>query len=208
MITKVTDVVQQDSFYITVSFSSKINSYSFMRLLSTIRFSTVSRGSSILLVKLFHLTLLGVLMVSSVSAQVSGTVFRDFNANGVQTATAPIEPGLTGYTVTAYNSAGTSLGTGTVNASGVYSFTSGVIASGTKVRLEFTLPTGYYASNGSASNSTVQFVTAGAGVTANLGVNIPADYCQSTNPTYALPCYVGNAYNGSGKSHHCTGCHC
>jgi trimeric autotransporter adhesin len=134
---------------------------------------------------------------SVLQAQISGTVFRDFNADGTKQVTNPIEPGLSGITVTAYNAVGTSLGTATTSTTGAYSFTVGTLASGTKVRLEFTLPTAYYPSNGSISNSNVQFVTAGTGITANLGINAPADYCHVTNPTYLLPCYVTNASTGS-----------
>jgi SdrD B-like domain/Ig-like domain CHU_C associated/PKD-like domain len=141
---------------------------------------------------------LGLMLTPSVlEAQISGTVFRDFNADGTKQVTNPIEPGLSGILVTAYNAAGTSLGTATTSTTGAYSFTVGTLASGAKVRLEFTLPTAYYPSNGSVSNSTVQFVTAGTGVTANLGINAPADYCHTTNPTYLLPCYVTNASTGS-----------
>ena len=139
------------------------------------------------------LILLFVSVTIQVQAQITGTVFRDFNADGTQTASNPIEPGLTGYTVTAYNTAGTSLAALTITATtGTYSFTSAQIAGGTAVRLEFTLPSGAYATNGSTSNTTVQFVTAGAGVTANLGVNFPEDYWNNTTqaiPNLMLPCY-------------------
>jgi SdrD B-like domain len=145
---------------------------------------------------LFTFALLG--DPSVLRAQVSGIVFRDFNADGTKQATNPIEPGLSGITVTAFNAAGTSLGTATTSSTGAYTFAVGTLASGTKVRLEFTLPAAYYPSNGATANSAVQLVTAGTGVTANLGVNAPADYCQSTNPSYVLPCYVTNASTGGG----------
>ena len=136
---------------------------------------------------LFIVALLG--DPSVLTAQITGTVFRDFNADGTKQATNPIEPGLSGLVVTAFNAAGTSLGTATTSVTGAYAFAVGTLASGTKVRLEFTLPAAYFASNGATANSTVQFVTAGTGVTANLGVNAPADYCQA-NPNLVTPCYV------------------
>ncbi len=127
-------------------------------------------------------------------AQISGKVFRDFNANGVQTTTAPdpIEPGLKDVTVNAYDATGTALTPATTSSTGTYSISGGTAP----YRVEFILPSGYYASKGNASNTTVQFVAA-AGI-ANLGVNAPSDYCQA-NPDIATNVYV-NGDNSTGTS--------
>ncbi|MEY4906108.1 MAG: hypothetical protein RLZZ292_3923, partial [Bacteroidota bacterium] len=126
--------------------------------------------------------------IATTHAQVSGKVFRDFNANGIQTTAAPdpIEPGLQNVTVNAYDNTGT-LFSATTSATGTYS-----IAGGTgPYRVEFILPAFYYASNGSTSNTTVQFVAAGG--TANLGVNSPEDYCNTVNPTVLVPIFINGA---------------
>jgi hypothetical protein len=134
-------------------------------------------------------------------AQVSGKVFRDFNANGIQTtiAPAPIEPGLQGVTVNAYDVGGT-LYTATTSATGTYSIVGGT----GPYRVEFILPSCYFASNGSISNTITQFVAAGG--VADLGVNYPADYCQS-NPVIVVPNHdmgsgVGNTRIGFGSLHY------
>ena len=60
---------------------------------------------------LFKAMLLGVFVGLGVSlqAQISGTVFSDYNASGTRTTSSPDEPLAAGIVVTAYNSAGTIL---------------------------------------------------------------------------------------------------
>ena len=128
---------------------------------------------------------------SVMEAQIQGKVYRDFNANGVFDSTATFkEIGLSGIIVTAYNTAGTSIGTATTNSTGNYTITG---ITGT-VRVEFTgLGTGDYsgpraASGTNFSNTSVQFVTTPT-TAVSFGVNYPSDYCQ-TNPTYFTSCYI------------------
>ena len=125
-------------------------------------------------------------------AQVSGTVFKDFNENGIKEATATFtEPGIAGVTVKAFDASGAQVGaTATTDATGAYSI-AGVSGA---LRIEFTnFPNGIYEGpKGTASNTSVQFVTAPA-TNINLGINCPEDYCQS-NPKLLTPCYE----NGSG----------
>lgn len=121
-------------------------------------------------------------------AQVSGKVYHDVNANGTQQSSNPTESALSGVTVTAYKPDGSSVST-TSSATGTYSFTSGQLASGTKVRIEFTGLAGVSTTRLIGGTST-QFVTAGAGATnINLGVGFANDQCQS-NPLMVTPCYV------------------
>jgi len=108
----------------------------------------------------------------------TGRVFQDFNENGTYdttltltnngsgTVAAPVDRGMSGVTVTAYDPAGVSRGTATTISDGTYT----LAATGTgPYRIEFTnLPAGYFASarstdsvlGGAAadSGSTVQFV--------------------------------------------------
>ena len=57
----------------------------------------------------------------STKASISGTVYNDLNGNGALTTSSPAEPGLSGWTVTAYKSDGTVAATaGPTGASGSY----------------------------------------------------------------------------------------
>ncbi len=115
---------------------------------------------------------------SLVQAQVSGTVFRDFNGNGVKDNTATFnEPFLAGVTVKAYSAADVLLATATTNAAGAYSFTGLTLP----LRIEFTgFPPGYYTGpKGTGNATTVQFYSASS-TTANLGVNYPDEYSASS----------------------------
>ena len=152
-------------------------------------------------------SLLGISQASL--AQVSGKVFRDFNANGTKdnstTFNEVFEPNIV---INAYNSSGTLLATQTTAATGTtsnYTFPAtgtNSIPSGTAVRLEFILPNYYFATKGNISNTSVQFVTAGVATTADLGINTPSDYCQSS-PFLASTAYVsspGNTGTNNGLS--------
>ncbi|MBO0934206.1 SdrD B-like domain-containing protein [Fibrella aquatilis] len=153
--------------------------------------------------------LLGSWLTSEAQAQVSGKVFRDFNANGTQdtpissTATAAGEPGLPGITITAYAASGAPVSV-TSGIDGSYSFpNSGITAAGAKLRLEFTgLPVGAFSgaygqgATGGA-NTSVQFLTAGASTTAaNYAVDYPAEFCNAS-PLLATPCFVSGQANGT-----------
>ena len=141
--------------------------------------------------KLIFSFLFGIISISSFG-QVTGTVFRDFNANGTQQTTATFtEPGVSGVTVKAYDGSGALVGTTVSGSGGSYSIP-GVTGA---VRVEFTgFPTAYFSGPiGTASNSSVQFLTAPG--TASIGINIPDDYCQS-NPKVVIPCYVAGNVDG------------
>ena len=100
------------------------------------------------------------------TAQVSGTVFRDMNSNGVQDATNPSEPGEFGVSVKAYNASNSLIATVTTDAAGNYQFAAAQVPAGTAVRLVFTATAGDYPSKRAAGGrSNVQFVIAGASAT-------------------------------------------
>jgi SdrD B-like domain len=136
---------------------------------------------------------------SEIQAQnVTGKVFRDFNANGQQSSTNPIEPSVQGVTVKAYKADGTLLDTKTTASDGTYTLT---VGTSSQVRIEFSnLPSAYFGGpKGSNSSTTVQFVNGGG--TANLGVNYPSDYCGTTDPQLVTPCYVnGTPLNGGNSA--------
>jgi hypothetical protein len=132
-------------------------------------------------------------------SQVSGTVFRDFNANGVQETVLPfIEPSLAGITVKAFDAAGAQVGaTATTLANGTYSIATGGVAA----RIEFSgLSTvDFSGPQGTGSNTAVQFVS-GADTNVNFGMNYPSDYCQA-NPKLAVSCFVSGDPVVAGSSY-------
>jgi hypothetical protein len=128
-------------------------------------------------------------------AQISGTVFRDFNGNGTKENTTSFnEPFIEGLRVYAFWSNRTVDSTLT-DANGAYSF------SGTSfpARIEFSLPSGDFSaplSNNSRSN--VQKITA-ATTTAHFAVAAPDDYWNNTAqpiPKIITPCYVNGTSDG------------
>ena len=119
-----------------------------------------------------------VIMISAFSldskAQVTGTVFRDMNSNGIQDATNPAEPGEFGVSVKAYNASNTLIAAVTTDASGNYQFTAAQAPAGTALRLMFTATAGDYPSKRTAAGkSNVQFVIAG-------GSAVNVDYAIAT----------------------------
>ncbi len=136
----------------------------------------------------------------SSNAQISGTVFRDYNANGIKNNTASYnEPFQAGITVKATLPSGTNF-TIVTNAAGLFSFTALQVPPGTKVRLEFLgLQAGDFSSiSSAAANTNVQFTTApNASVT--YAVNAPEDYWDnSTSPNPDL--FVVNSRRGTPNS--------
>lgn len=131
-------------------------------------------------------------------AQISGIVYKDYNASGVRDNTATfVEPLVSGITVKAYNSSDVLVATATTNASGAYSFTGLTLP----LRIEFSgLPLSYL--NGCATDnsgiigSNVQFITS-ATTTADFRINNPDNYSQD-NPMVLRPQnYAGIATNNS-----------
>ena len=123
-------------------------------------------------------------------AQVSGTVFRDYNGNGIKNNSATFnEPFVQGVTVKATLSTGASFST-TTNASGAYGFTVVQLPATSAVRIEFSgFGTGDLAGfKGTGNASNVQFVTANAATTAvNFAVSAPDDFWNNvTNPNPGL----------------------
>jgi hypothetical protein len=142
------------------------------------------------------LTLLCSFFISNaVSAQISGTVFKDFNFNGTQqTSGFPTEPGVFGVQVRAFNSANTQVGpTKTTAVNGTYNFTAAEIASGTPVRIEFTATNGAFnAKTGTANGTDVQFATAPSAII-NYAIANQDWYSNTANPYVA----TNGATNGN-----------
>ncbi|MEM8857351.1 MAG: SdrD B-like domain-containing protein [Chloroflexota bacterium] len=121
------------------------------------------------------------------TGDISGTVFYDYDNDGIQDAN---EPGIEGVTVSGYissssgtDSAGTPCETGS---DGSYTFNQSQFP----VRIEFSLPAELeaYLKPSAAGGTTVQFVNA-ASSTVDVGYHDPADYCQA-NFEFSTTCFV------------------
>jgi uncharacterized repeat protein (TIGR01451 family) len=169
--------------------------------------------------------LIGILtcyVLSSAVAQaaITGTVFQDFNSDGLfntssSMAFPAVDVHLAGVTVSAYDSNGALQGsTTTVRCTGAttpsafctgadtgpnYSLTVG--GSG-PYRIEFTdFPNGFHPTLVNTNNKTsVQFVADGNAGNSDVGLNHPGDYCQS-DPQVATSCFVeGDQLTGTNQN--------
>ena len=117
------------------------------------------------------------------AGNITGTVYNDKNSNGSNDGS---DTGVAGVSVSAYDSAGTAVGTTTTAANGTYTLAVSS-ATTTAVRIEFTTPTGYQPSfSGSGNATSIQFTTIGSsGV--DYAVERPGEFC-SNNPGVAAIC--------------------
>ncbi len=132
------------------------------------------------------------------AGKVSGTVFADYNGNGVKNSG---DTGINSVVVTAYDSAGASCQTTSANG-GAYSIdtltcNAGSALAAGQYRVEFTLPSSlsYLAPSAVGTNNatTVRFVNAGVN-TLDVGFLNPADYVQAAGANLLVPRHL----NGSG----------
>ena len=137
---------------------------------------------------------------------ISGRVFHDYNSNGAfETAGGlnSIDAGVSGITVTAYDTTGVVRGTAATDTSGNFSLNATGIG---PYRLEFTtIPSGYYPSarstnsllGGSATDagSTIQFVADGGTINVNLALSRPEEFCEN-NPELVVSRFASGAQNG------------
>ena len=124
-------------------------------------------------------------------ANIGGTVFRDYNANGAQDA---LEGGVAAITVRATDASGAVVASTTSAADGVYALAG--LTAGENYRVEFGGEPTFLkqGANGLGAGSSIRFVSDGA--TVNHGLNNPADYCQA-NPQLALPCHRFGSSTGT-----------
>ena len=146
--------------------------------------------------KIFIFFILCMTLAISLQAQVTGTVFRDFNGNGLKEANEPL---LTGVVVNAYNSSNTLCGTTTTSGTAAPNYSLAGCGTGA-VRIEFLIPSSggctlnnvidFTSSGGTSYGSSVQFAN-GNSSNINFAVNAPEDYfLASENPKLYVPCYI------------------
>jgi uncharacterized repeat protein (TIGR01451 family) len=122
----------------------------------------------------------------------TGTAFRDFNADGTR---GTFEPGVPGITVTAFGTGGI-IQSVTTGADG--SYTLNLLPAGSEVRLEFTGLPDYlrYGPAGSGSSTSVAFVTCDTGVPpVDIGLANPGQHCDLT-PDILTTCFALGDPNG------------
>lgn len=139
--------------------------------------------------KTFASTLLFLSFSVTLQAQISGRIYKDFNANGCWDSTATyLDQGRIGTLVEVYNKSGNLIVSTTTDATGKYFIPS--IVGDVRVHL---IPAPYYTDGfitkkNQGSQSSIQFVKAPA-TNIDLGMNYADDYCGN-NPQVVVPCYV------------------
>jgi hypothetical protein len=163
--------------------------------------SRASRAAAVLLVLLAGLGATGsaplATAAGSFSGAVTGTVFQDFNANGVRDSALrlgrAVDAGIAGIEVRAFDRTGALVGTATTGAAGSYTL-SVTGADTADVRVEFSIPvtpalrglqpapsTATTGASGSTRGTTIQFASIG-NTSVDLGLFRPGEYCQD-DPT-------------------------
>jgi len=138
------------------------------------------------------LTILHLLLIATttLSANISGTIFRDYNLNGTKDT---LEPGVENISVTAYDDAGTAVSTSTTAADGTYNLTT---AAG-KYRVEISAVPSYLKPGTAISGSTQALVSIiDDGATHDVSLNNAGEYCQA-NPDIIMARFVKDAYDGA-----------
>lgn len=131
------------------------------------------------------------LSAAVVQADISGKVFRDFNANGTfDTGASFNEVGAAGVTVKAFDVTGAETAVATSGADGAYTLTG--LTAAADYRVEFSWAESWL-KPGVAGGTSVQFVKDGAtGI--NVALQAPDEYSSSADPRMAISTYR----NGSG----------
>lgn len=132
------------------------------------------------------------------NAEIGGTVFEDWNYDGRMNQHDTI--GVQGIKVLAFDCNNHLVDSTYTDGNGNYIFSG--LSSDQTYRIEFQLPE--YVScwacpttAGPDNGTTVQFVQTGN--CASLGIANPNQYCADTIPYAVVPCYVGQAHNGTYK---------
>jgi len=129
-----------------------------------------------------------------VLADISGTVFRDFNANGLKDNTATFnEIGIAGVTVKAFDTTGAEKANTTSGTNGTYALTG--LTSGTNYRVEFSWSQSWLQS-GASGGTTVQFFQDGA-TNVNAAFNAIGEYSTPTNPRLLVATHRAGSGVGS-----------
>jgi hypothetical protein len=183
------------------------NKYKIMKkaFTPTFRISELSKIQKIILRTIVITTfVLSISLLNNDAFAQSGTVFRDYNANGTKDINEPL---VTGILVKAYNTSGALCASATSAGTTSPNYTLPTTCTG-QVRVEFTIPTGtcnldptidYSSFSGGTNGTSVQFLSSTG--TANFAIADPSDYNSSTltNPKLFTTCYVSGNNLGTGN---------
>jgi hypothetical protein len=143
--------------------------------------------------------LLAILLAAPAAANITGTVFRDVNGNGVNNG--GIEAGVGGVSVQAFNAISpTAVASTTTAANGTYTLTLGA----GNYRVEFVIPfaINHFQPGPSLSGSgTTSVVFAANGAVVNFAVINPGQFCQAA-PLLGVNCYLNGPqppYSNAGE---------
>jgi hypothetical protein len=147
--------------------------------------------SCLVLIVLFVGQSIGPASAQAPANQISGMIFRDYDANGAIDA---LEPGVGGLTITAYDAGNNVVASTTTALDGTYTLN---VTDGVVVRIEVTGLPSYLEPGavGPNSLSTITFVTSPA-TDIDIAVNNPANYCAQP-VDLATICYVGGVQASS-----------
>lgn len=151
-------------------------------------------------VKRLHFVVFGIptiaflccIAVTPTKAQtIKGTVYRDFNADGLKTITGSFtEIGVKDVLICAYKKDGTLADSTRTAQDGTYTLNNTPSSDTLRVEFKDFLEGDYEGPfNSSGSNTSVQF-TAGNSTGIDLGINYPNHYCETQNPQIVTTCFV------------------
>ena len=136
-----------------------------------------------------------VIAASSSTAQITGTVYADYDQNGSRVAG---ELGVGGIQLAAYDDANTMVASATSDQLGQFSLAP--TTGGTTYRVEMTIPSalGFYAPGECAvgDETDVVFVD-GSASGVELGVHVPSDWCDAS-PDLVTTCFIAGAHDAAG----------
>lgn len=141
-------------------------------------------------------------------SQISGVVFRDFNANGVQdnpsTGVQAGEVGVPNIKVNAFDSDDLITSpTATIMTAANGSYTLSGLTIGTAYRIEFVIPDVYDYTGpvGTQNQSSVRFINFTGSISGiNFGINFPENYCHTLNPNLMFTRMVNGNPTAGGSS--------
>ena len=134
---------------------------------------------------------------NAATGTLSGTVYNDYNNNGVKDSG---EPGVQGAVVYAYDVDGHQFGPATTASTGLYTLNmTGVTAGAMRLELQ-SIPTGYEPSRvGTDNATTIRFLNLTAGATVNnlhFAIQKPLEYCEN-NPDIATTAFCMGTGSGT-----------
>lgn len=138
----------------------------------------------------------------------SGTVFRDYNGDGIKQASEPL---VAGVTVTAYTASGSVCASTVTGSTTAPNYTLMNASCSGPIRIEFSIESttdcidsllDFTSTNGGVYGSSVQFVDGSVmPANVNFALNNPADYNKgSANTSVYVPCYTNGNPLGGGTS--------